>query len=493
MYFINGHEVLLDSNENLEARTGYDRVIWLAMDFIKRCPRDPINSLPWYLQYSCFWTDPLRPTVWPDNPAGKFAWAVTTLTKYYPYSGDAAFIDIVRSMLDRLIDHQTPSNFQWANTPYASAHPGTGVYFGARADGEYAIEPDKIAQAGRAFIDFYELTGEEKYFRAGEDCAKALLKNLRQGDAQRSPVPFRVNVRDGEVIEEYTADMVQLLRLFDELIRLGEPQYADARDRVMQWIIDYPLQNNVWKGYFEDIRLDPDNENRDQLTSLETARYLLLTPGINPNQYEQARKLIDWVKVTLGAAPFFSALPIHEQKFCSHVMGSHTARFAALCAAWYERSQDAQYREMAIRSLNWATYMSSEDGTVTVGVDRPDYYNQCWFTDGYFDYVPHFLDVMASIPDCAPSDNDHLLRSSTIVKGIEYRPKSIRYRTFDPTGKQLLRLTFEPSAVLAGGKPLPQNEPGEAGAGWNFDRRTRVLHVTHNSPDLEITDQLPGG
>ena len=40
MYFINGHEVLLDSNENLEARTGYDRVIWLAMDFIKRCPRD---------------------------------------------------------------------------------------------------------------------------------------------------------------------------------------------------------------------------------------------------------------------------------------------------------------------------------------------------------------------------------------------------------------------------------------------------------------------
>lgn len=486
MYFINGHEVLLDSNENLEARTGYDRVIWLAMDFIKRCPCDLHNGLPWYLQYSCFWTDPLRPTIWPDNPAGKFAWAVTTLIKYYPYSGDEAYIDIVRSMLDRLIDYRTPSHFQWANTPYASAHPGTGVYFGARADGEYVTEPDKVAQVGRAFIDFYEMTGEEKYIRAGQDCARTLLKNLRQGDAQSSPVPFRVNVRDGEVIEEYTADMVQLVLLFDELARLGESQYMDARDRVMEWIIDYPLQNNTWKGYFEDIRLDPDNENRDQLTALETARYLLLRPGINPNQYEQAKNLIDWVKGTLGAAPFFSAIPIHEQKFCSHVMGSHTARYAALCAAWYEHSQDHNYREMAIRSLNWATYMSSEDGTVTVGVDRPDYYNQCWFTDGYFDYVPHFLDVMASIPDSAPTDTDHLLCSSTVVKEIDYRPLVIRYRTFDAEGIQRLRLTFEPCAVFSGNEPLPRKVPGELGVGWDYNAQTNVLNVTHDKPGVEI-------
>ncbi|HNR03081.1 MAG TPA: hypothetical protein PKK59_11150 [Anaerolineaceae bacterium] len=489
MYSINRHEVLLDCDEKLEARTSYDRVIWLAMDFIKRCPSDPRNGLPWYLQYSCFWTDPLRPTLWPDNPAGKFAWAVTTLIKYFPYSGDTAFIDIVRSMLDRLIDHRTPSHFQWPNAPYASAHPGTGVYFGARADGEYATEPDKVAQVGRAFIDFYELTGEEKYLSAAEDCAKTLLANLRQGDAQHSPVPFRVDVRDGQVIEEYTADMVQLVRLFDELVRLGDSQYTEARDKVMQWILDYPLHDNTWKGYFEDIRLDPANENRDQLTALETARYLMSTPGITTDQVQQAKDLIDWVKHTLGAAPFFSAIPIHEQKFCYHVMGSHTVRFAALCAAWYEHSHDADYREIAVRSLNWATYMSSEDGTVTVGVDRPDYYNQCWFTDGYFDYVPHFLDVMASLPEYAPADTDHLLRSSTVVKNIEYRPLSIRYSTFDAVGEQVLRLTFEPTAVMSGGEPLPLGEEMAKNAGWNYDRQTHVLRVTHSRPQVEIVGQ----
>lgn len=76
MIFINNHEIVLDEQERLELWASYDRVISLAMNFIKHCPRDPRNNLPWYLQYSYFWIDPLRPTVLPDNPAGKFAWAV---------------------------------------------------------------------------------------------------------------------------------------------------------------------------------------------------------------------------------------------------------------------------------------------------------------------------------------------------------------------------------------------------------------------------------
>ena len=102
MIYIISHEIVLDNQERLEAWTSYDRVVHLAMNFVQNCPVDPANGLPWYLQYSCFWTDPLRPAVWPDNPAGKFAWATTTLLKYYPYSGDATSIGIVRGMLDRL-------------------------------------------------------------------------------------------------------------------------------------------------------------------------------------------------------------------------------------------------------------------------------------------------------------------------------------------------------------------------------------------------------
>ena len=112
-------------------------------------------------------------------------------------------------------------------------------------------------------------------------------------------------------------------------------------------------------------------------------------------------------------------------------MGSHTARFANLSALYAEQTGDAVYREQAFRSYNWASYMAEENGTVTNGFDRPDYYNQCWFTDGYFDFVPHFIDGMASLPEYAPADTDHLLRSSSVIQEISYQPYHISYRTFD--------------------------------------------------------------
>jgi hypothetical protein len=475
--FVNSHEIVLDAQKRLEAWTSYDRVVWLAMDFIRRCPVEPRNGIPWYLQYSCFWTDPLRPTVWPDNPSGKFAWAVTTLLKYYPYSGDDRFIEIVRSMLARLWDQRSPEHYAWAGLPYASAHPGTGVYFGARADGEFATEPDKAAQAGRAMLDFYEMTGEQQFLEAGKRIADELVKHQRPGNAAHSPWPFRVDVRTGQVIEEYTAHMIPAVRLFDELLRLGESRYQPARDQVWDWLVQYPLRNQVWKGHFEDIRLDPDNGNRDQLSPLETARYILDHPASIPNWRELSQGLIDWVQSNLGGHPFFTAIPIHEQKYCYFPMGSHTARFASLCARYAEATGDDRYAEQAQRSFNWASYMADEDGTVTVGVDRPDYYNQCWFTDGYFDYMPHFIDGMAALPHTAPADSDHLLRSTSVVQQIRYAPYRIEYRTFDAAGLQKLRITFKPLAVFAGGRSLQQVGALQETPGWTFDEALRVLVI----------------
>ena len=42
----------------------------------------------------------------------------------------------------------------------------------------------------------------------------------------------------------------------------------------------YPLQNNVWVGYFEDVHADMDDMN--QVIPLEFARYVLLHPRLDP-------------------------------------------------------------------------------------------------------------------------------------------------------------------------------------------------------------------
>ncbi len=482
MIYINDHEIALDMEEKLEPWTSYGNVVRYAMDFIKNCPIDKRNNLAWYLQYSCFWTDPLRPAIWPDNPAGKFAWAMTTLTKYFPYSGDKSFIDIVRQMLDRLWEYRTPDHFEWKDVPYASAHPGTGIYFGSRADGEFVTECDKIAQVGRAYVDFYELSGEECYLQIGIHCADELVRHLRSGNESQSPLPFRVDVRSGKIIEEYTADMIQPVRLFEALIDLGYTTYQPYLEHIWDWIVQNPIQNNVWKGYFEDIRIDPENANRDQLSALETARYIMENTAKFSDWQAIARNLIEWVKGTLGGHSFFTAIPIHEQKFCYYPMGSHTARFGSLCCMYAALSGEENYKEMGIRSLNWATYMANENGLVTVGIDRPDYYNQCWFTDGYFDYVPHFLHAMAFVPEKAPFNEDHLLYSTSVVQDIQYQPLSIRYRIFQPNSKQKFRLTYLPVTVQVDGKEIPQQEITPDRASWVVE-----------SEDLKVIQIQPFG
>ena len=77
----------------------------------------------------------------------------------------------------------------------------------------------------------------------------------------------------------------------------------------------------------------------------------------------------------------------------------------------------------------------------------PDEREGYWFSDGYGDYMIHFLDGIAAIPAWAPSSENHLLRSSSVVTAITYAPKEVRYTTFDGTGVEDLRLASAPAKI----------------------------------------------
>jgi hypothetical protein len=73
-----------------------------------------------------------------------------------------------------------------------------------------------------------------------------------------------------------------------------------------------------------------------------------------------------------------------------------------------------------------------------------------WFSDGYGDYMRHFQRGMASVPELAPADEDHLLGSSSVVRSIRYGEREIAYVTFDRRSREVLRLRREPLTVKAG-------------------------------------------
>jgi hypothetical protein len=176
---------------------------------------------------------------------------------------------------------------------------------------------------------------------------------------------------------------------------------------------------------------------------------------------------------------------IREQFWCYAGMGSHSARYASICAMWYERTGNEWFKEQAYRFFNWATYVCDKGGYVIVG---PEFPAQYWFTDGYGDYVRHFLEGMAAIPEWAPADENHLLRSTSVVQKISYGDKAIEYKTFDEDAMDVLRLTAKPKKITANDKPISERHDLET-EGWTWKPLAKggVLRIKHSSgPNVSI-------
>ena len=114
-------------------------------------------------------------------------------------------------------------------------------------------------------------------------------------------------------------------------------------------------------------------------------------------------------------------------------------------------------REDAFRSLNYATYFISSDGQTSCC--GKGFRNPFWFSDGYSDYLRHFNWVMGAIPELAPVGQDHLLRSSSVVRKVQYSKLSLRYSTFAGSSTEVLRLSYAPLSVRAGNALLLRQAP----------------------------------
>ena len=404
---------------------------------------------------------------------------------------------MVRSMLDYQLAHgTTPGKWDWANVPFATSCDDALEYGGCFRDsppdsnGHFkpglrgGIESDKVGELGLGYVFFYEMTGERKYLDAGLNCAQALAKHIRPGDGTHTPWPYRINARTGEVIngEEFGGMIVAPVRLFDELLRLGVGDadgFRKARDLAWKWILNNQLSGPAkdrWSGYYEDVFKDTENVN--DLSPMTTAYYILSRDdpsAVDPDWREHVGHLLDWDRELLGRGPFFGAWAIDEQQrpsipahlssgCCSRVgLPCRSAGWGAINAIYYEKTRDGAARENAFRSLNYATYFAASDGKIAStgfsGLSDPGsagLTSTYWFEDSYADAGRSFMWAMGAIPDYAPVGQDHLLRSSSVVQKITYGHRTIEYRTFDKEGTEVLRISFKPVRILAGGTALAE-------------------------------------
>ncbi len=466
---------------------------------------DQYNRQRLYYFHCCFDFDRTTYELIPDQ-----TWANSTgylramlqgfIEHLYPYTGDARTLTFLEDFVDYELENgRTPPDYVWAQVPYASADPGARHYSGWSSHGKDYIEPHVVGEDGYAYLRLYEMTGNTKYLRAAILCADALVKNYKLGDETHSPWPVRCYARDGRTegapMGPYSANVIEPIMLFDELMRLHQGDvagYARVRQDAWHWFQTYPLTNNVWVGYFEDVV--PSMENMNQVIPLEFARYVLLHPEKDPQWKEHAAKLIAWVKTT----PKWPKYVVHgatvttEQgdgvHFCCNLPNqccdSHTARLAAVEALYFAKTGDPEYREAAFRSFNWVTYFQGLPG----GAHAPFGENQWWFTDQFADGPRRLMDAFWAVPEWAPADESHLLGSSSVITKMSYGQGSVTYSTFDRESTDVLRLDFVPESVTAGGRPISRKQvlPRD-GSGFVFEESTRVLRIRHSSArDIDI-------
>jgi hypothetical protein len=190
---------------------------------------------------------------------------------------------------------------------------------------------------------------------------------------------------------------------------------------------------------------------------------------------EDVKGIFDWTYKELGNHEYekYKVTVMNEQTVYRVPGNSHSSRQASVELMYAALSGDTSYTTNAIRTLNWATYTVASDG-------RNRYIrDDIWLTDGYGDYVRHYLRAMAAMPELAPEDENHLLGSSSVVTSIIYSGESIEYKTFDKESSEIIRLQSKPARVMVDDIAISEIEnPDENGWAWSALEKGGMLKIS---------------
>jgi len=473
------------------------------------------NGLPYYMNHQ----------VWRGDFNDKrgiggdqFAMALSSWSLLYAYSGEEAVKEDMKFIADYYITHSlSPADAAWPNIPYPyNTLIYSGFYDGDMVIGKYYAQPDKAGSFGLELVKLYKMTNttvypnitDKQYLNAAVNIANTLAKHCIAGDNENSPMPFKVNALTGEIgklknnsgngmdfqLSSYTSNWSGTMELFLNLIELnvGEVEsYQAAFGKILNWMKTYPLKTNKWGPFFEDIPGWSDT----QINAVTFAQFMMNHQEYFPEWKAEVKGIFEWVYEVLGNTEWqkYGVKVVNEQTAYQTPGNSHTSRQASAELQYAYLTGEKSYIENSIRQLNWATYMVDSDGKNCYPRD------EIWMTDGYGDYVRHFLRAMSFLPELAPSGQNHLLSSSSIVQRMEYAPNFnkflvgdipekyvnstiINYHIFDVKGKEVFRLATKPSKIIIGGREIKQNsETGSDNWTWKDLNNGGILTIYHGT------------
>jgi hypothetical protein len=497
---------------NADPAIAYDHDLYMIWNFWFNMRRDP-NGLPYYMNHQVWNRDV-------DDPRGiggdQFMMAISSWRLLYAYTGDEDIKSNIYFLAGYYLTHGlSPANCKWPDIPFPyNTLIYSGIYDGDMRNGKDVAQPDKAGSFGLELVHAYKIKNDPAFLKAAVKIANTLAANVKTGNSEYSPLPFKINVFTGKIVllnmqgtgsgkstdtAGYTSNLTPTLQLFFDLIQLQEGNtsaYKTAADKILTWLKKYPILNNKWGPFFEDV----GEWSQTQINAMTCARYMMEHPQYFPEWKTEVKNIINWVHINFANDKWkkYGVVVTNEQTVYPVPGNSHSARQGADELLYVYLTGDTSLYSNAIHELNWATYAVDVDGKNCFPTDEP------WLTDGYGDYVRHYLRAMATFPELAPYE-DHILSSTSVIQQADYKEHfkkylsvefdhpdtskvRLYYRCFDNYGTELIKLKEKPSAVLLNGAPLKEATTGE-GYTWVTLGKGGVISIRRKNGNRVIIVQ----
>ncbi len=441
------------------------------------------------------------------------AYAMLGLVDYYRYRGDPAALAHISMIADVVLNNcQTDANHPWPR--FLISVPSQGEPYG-KANPQGMMQLDLVGLFGLALVRSYEVTGNPEWLGAASHWAEVLADH-RSRQPGTPPWNRYANPLDVRWNDIQTGGVVMLLNFFDELVRVGyvgrDRVVVQARDAARAYLRDVLLprwlENDTWGREYWDWEHQVQGESYSEMVP----RYMMANASIFPNWRADARNIASLylqrasVSTNSNADVYSGAWAYPEgSQCCGRSLSYAPMQVGAAFAEYGVRADSPWARELARRQFLLATYDAHETGVVEDGIDGGQVVAADWFQIAHALPLKYVLDAMGWLPaQLGPNRENHIVRSSAVVRRVDYRAGRVSYETYDspPSTVVLLRLAFLPSRITADQHPL-KRRPASSGLGYalqelpngdclvtlRHDGRTRVM-VEGPDPQQRLDDRL---